>query len=164
MNVEISKEEYIDLLDLLHMAGWILVAHKTEDDPRMGRYDSILQKFYALAKDAGAANLIEYDPVGAKHYPTREFEESSDAMVFVDEFVDHSFWDELIVRFAERDAARMAGGYEQLNQLSHEDQHALEDPIEDRYSEEFDEYGIDRLEIVEHFDEHDASNPARTHD
>ncbi len=164
MNVEITKEEYLGLLDLLHIAGWVLVAHKAEDDPRTQKYDRIMQKFYALAGEAGAEDLIEYDPGPAKYYPTRKFEESSKAMTFVDEFVDHSFWDELIVRFSERDAARQAGGYEQLNQLSPEALHALEDPLDQRYADEFDEHGIDRLEIVEQFGGQDASAPVRTHD
>ncbi len=163
MNVDISKEEYLDLLDLLHIASWVLVAHKTEDDPRTKKYDRIMQKFYARAKEAGAEHLIENDPDLKKSYPTREFEERSQAMAFIDEFVDHSFWDELIIRFAERDAARQAGGFEQMNLMSHEDLHALEDPIEDRYADEFNEHGIDRLEIVEQFAGHDASTPA-THD
>ena len=164
MNVEITKEEYLGLLDLLHIAGWILVAHKTEDDPRTQKYDRIMQKFYALAGEAGAEDLIEYDPHLAKYYPTRKFEDTSEVMTFVDEFVDQSFWDELIIRFAERDAARQVGGYEQLNQLSPEVLHALEDPLEERYAGEFDEHGIDRLEIVEQFGGHDASAPVRTHD
>ncbi len=163
MKVDITKEEYLDVLDLLHIAGWVLVAHKTGDDPRTGKYDRIMQKFYALAAEAGAGNLIEYDRRTGKYYPTREFEESSRVMDFVDEFVDHSFWDELIIRFAERDAARQAGGYEQLNLMSREDQRALEDPAEDQYAEEFDEHGIDRLEIVERFGDHDDSKP-ETHD
>ncbi|MGE5174554.1 MAG: hypothetical protein ACM3MD_12080 [Betaproteobacteria bacterium] len=39
-----------------------------------------------------------------------------------------------------------------------------EDPIEERYSEEFNENRIDRLEIVYRFGDHDASKPVRTHD
>ncbi len=164
MNVEITKEEYLDVLDLLHIASWVLVAHKTEKDPRIEKYDKVIQKFYAFAEQMGSGGLVKFDSVAGKYYPDPEFEESSKVMDFIDEFVDHSFWDELIIRFAERDAARQVGGHEQLNLLSHEDRHALEDPIEERYSEEFNENGIDRLEIVERFDDHDASKPVRTHD
>ncbi|MGE5174551.1 MAG: hypothetical protein ACM3MD_12065 [Betaproteobacteria bacterium] len=164
MNVEITKEEYLDLLDLLHIASWVLVAHKTEEDPRTKKYDKIIQKFYALAEEMGSGNLIEHDSDAGKYYPTREFEERSKTMDFIDEFVGHAFWDELIIRLAERDAARQVGGYEQLNLLSHEDRHALEDPAGERYIEEFNENGIDRLEIVERFVDHDTSKPVRTHD
>lgn len=151
MKVEISKEEYLELLDLVHIASWVLIFHKTEPDPRIEKYDKIIQKLYALAKDMGYAGLINYDSVSKKYRPSKSLEETTDTWQLIDEFVDHSFWDELVIRFIERDAARQAGGYEQLNQLSHEERHALEDPFEDKYSREFDDHGIEHLEIVEHF-------------
>lgn len=163
MKIEITKEEYINLLDLLSLASWVLVSHKTKLDPRIEKYDAVIQKFYALAAEMGRKDLIEYDTVRRKYQPTKAFEDTSHSLEFIDEFVDHSFWDELIIRFTERDAARQAGGYEQLNLLSHKDRHALVDPIEDRYAGEFDKHGIDRLQIVEPF-WRDASTPVRTHD
>lgn len=163
MKIEITKEEYVDLLDLLHMASWVLASHKTTVEPQIEKYDWIIQKFYALAGEMGRGDLIKYDPGRGKYHPTKAFEDTSRSLEFIDEFVDHSFWDELIVRFAERDAARQAGGYEKLDLLSHEDRHALVDPFEERYAEEFNERGIEQLEIVERFSG-DASKPVATHD
>ena len=163
MKIEITKEEYNDVLDMFHMASWVLISHNTREDPRIEKYDSIIQKFYALAREMGRGDLIEYDPGSRKYHPTKAFEDTSRSLEFIDDFVDHSFWDELIIRFAERDAARQAGGYEKLDLLGHEDRHALVDPIEDRYAEEFNEHGIEHLEIVEHFGP-DASIPVSTHD
>jgi hypothetical protein len=163
MKIEITKEEYVDLLDLFHIASWVLVSHKTTVDPRVEKFEIIIQKFYALAREMGRGNLVEYDPGRGRYRPTKAFEDMSPSLEFIDEFVDHSFWDELIARFAERDAARQAGGYEKLDLLSHEDRHALVDPFEERYAEEFNERGIDRLEIVERFSG-DVLKPAATHD
>ncbi len=151
MKVEISKEEYLELLDLVHIASWVLVFHKTVPDPRIDKYDRITQKLYALAKDMGYAGLINYDPGSRKYHPSKTLEETTGTWQLIDEFVDRSFWDELVIRFTERDAARTAGSYEQLNHLSHEERHALEDPIEEKYSKEFDDNGIEHLEIVEHY-------------
>ncbi len=162
MKIEITKEEYIDVLDLLHIASWVLFSHKTTVDPRVEKYDLIIQKFYSLAREIGRGDLVEYDPGKGKYHPTKALEDTSRSLEFIDEFVDHSFWDELVARFAERDAARQAGGYEKLDQLSHEDRHALVDPFEERYVEEFNERGIDRLEIVERFSGN--SKPIATHD
>lgn len=163
MKVEITNEEYMDLLDLLHIANWVLVSHKTTVDPRVEKLERIIQKFYALARETGRGDLIEYDPGRGKYRPTKMLEDTSHSLEFIDEFVDHSFWDELIFRLAERDAARQAGGYEKLDLLGHEDRHAFIDPFEERYAEEFNERGLERLEIVEHFG-HDASAPVATHD
>ncbi len=163
MKIEITKEEYVDLLDLLHIASWVLVSHKTEVDPRIEKYDFIIQRFYALAAEMGRGDLVEYDRDRKKYHPTETFENASRSLEFLDDFVDRSFWDELIIRFAERDAARQAGGYDRLELLSHEDRHALEDPLQERYAEEFNERGIERLEIVEEFSG-DTLKRAATHD
>jgi hypothetical protein len=163
MKIDITKEEYLDLLDLLQIASWVIVFHKTKVEPDIAKYDSIIQKCYALARDMGRGDLIEYDSGTGKYRPAKAFEEISRSLTFIDDFVDHSFWDELIVRFAERDAARQAGGYEQLDLLGHEERHAILDPLEDRFAGEFNERGIERLEIVEQFG-HNASIPTATHD
>lgn len=162
MKIEIKNEEYMDLLDLLHIANWVLVSHKTTVDPRVEKLEMIIQKFYALAREMGRGDLVEYDSGKGKYHPTKALENISRSLEFIDEFVDHSFWDELIVRFAERDAARQSGGYEKLDQLGHEDRHALVDTFEERYAEEFNERGIERLEIVERFG--DVLKPVATHD
>jgi len=163
MKIDITKEEYMDLLDLLHIANWVLVSHKTTVDPHVEKLEMIIQKFYAMAREIGRGDLVEYDPGKGKYRPTKTLEDTSRSLEFIDEFIDHSFWDELIVRFAERDAARQAGGYEKLDLLDHEDRHALVDPLEERYAEEFNERGIEQLEIVGHFGQ-DASTPVATHD
>jgi hypothetical protein len=163
MKIDITNDEYVDLLDLFHIANWVLVAHKTTVDPQVEKLETILQKFYAMAGEMGLGDLVEYDPARVKYRPTKKLEETSRATEFIDEFVDHSFWDELIVRFAERDAARQAGGYDKLDQLGHEERHAFVDPFEDRYADEFNERGIERLELVDRFG-HDASTPVATHD
>jgi hypothetical protein len=163
MKIDITKEEYVDLLDLFHIASWVLVSHKTTVDPRVEKLELIIQKFYAMAGEIGRGNLVEYDPARGKYRPTKALEDASRSMEFIDEFVDHSFWDELIVRLAERDAARQAGGYEKLDLLGHEERHAFVDPFEERYAGEVNERGIERLEIVDRFG-HDASTPVRTHD
>jgi hypothetical protein len=163
MKIEITKPEYRDLLDLLYIAEWVLIAHKTGDDPRTKPYDKLIQKFYSHAKEAGYDRLVEHDPLTRDHYTTREFEEASKATVFIDEFVDDSFWDELIIRLAERDAAHQAGGYEQLGLLNPADKHALQAPIEERYSEEFNGHGLDHVVLGHQFGI-DLTKPVKTSD
>jgi hypothetical protein len=151
MKIDITKDEYRDLLDLLYIAQWVLIAHKTEEDPRTKPYDKVIQQLYSQAGEAGYERLIEHDPRTRSHYTTREFEEASKAILFIDEFVDDSFWDELIIRLAERDAAQQAGGYDRLHLLSNEEQHKLRTPVEERYSEEFNEHGVDHLVLAHQF-------------
>ncbi len=151
MKVEITKEEYRDLLDMLHIAHWVMNAHKTGEDPRTEKYEKLIQKFYSLAGEMGLGGLIEFDSRIGAYFPTKTFDDESRSWDFIDEFVDDTFWDELIDRLTQRDAERQAGGYENLRTLSTEERLALESPIEERYAEEFTENGLNNVAIVEQF-------------
>ncbi len=163
MNVDISKEEYRDLLDLLYIAHWVLHSHAAEADQRTASYERLIQKFNGLARAMGFAGLVEYSPETKSYQPSASFEESTRSWEFIDEFTDDTFWDELVHRLAERDASRIVGGFERLDSMKSEDRLSLETPLMDRYTKEFDERGLERLEIVEHFGP-GIANPVKTSD
>jgi hypothetical protein len=151
MKIEISANEYRDLLDLLHIADVVMSGHRREQDKRMKQHRALIQKLYAFAGSEGFDRLIGYNEHENKYTPTAEFEESSMAHVAVDEFANHLFWDQLINRLTARDAAQMMGGIERLEALNESDRHSVEAPIRQRYFQEFTTNGVANLEIVERF-------------
>lgn len=163
MKIDISKEEYSTLLDLLHMASWVLHAHENEQDPRTEPYDAVIQKFYALAKDMGQERMVTYHADAKKYLPTVEYENTAGSWEFIDDFMDDTFWDELVHRFAERDIARATGGLPEPDKLTMTERFTLEAPVLQKYTREFDEHGIDRLEIVEQLVQTPGTRPV-THD
>lgn len=148
MNIEMTEEEYRDLLDVLHMAEWMMHAHETEKDPASAPYDRIIQKLYALAQPMGQAHLVEYDAESREYFVTRKFDEDSIAWEFIEDFTEETFWDELIHRLTDRDLARKIGGYDRLDNLTMKERFALESPIIEKYSQEFEAQGLERLEIA----------------
>ena len=163
MNIEISKEEYRHLLDVLQMAEWVMHAYETDAEPDTGPYDRIIQKLYARAGEAGQDHLVEYDPKLEKYFLSQEFGDASWSRYMIDEFTEETFWDELIHRLTERDLARKVGGYDQLDALSMTERSIYEGPIMVKYVQEFDDRGLDRLEIVESFGQN-ATARLPTHD
>jgi hypothetical protein len=163
MKIDISPDEYRDLLDLLHMAEWIMHGHETEPDPGSEKYEKLFQKLFALAGSMGLERLVSHDPKTKKYYLSKAFDDTTEAWEFIDDFTDDTFWDELIHRLTDRDLSRKVGGYEQLDKLSMEERFKLEGPIIERYSHEFDEIGLDRLELIEHFGGIPLKQP-ETHD
>ncbi len=147
MKIDLTREEYRDLLDMLYIAEWVLTAHKIEEDPRVKRYSELEQKFLALAKKMGYENLVEYVPVSKQYYPTRDFEETSSAHPFIDEYNDINFWDELAIRLSVRDLAKKVGGYDKLADLSREERFLVLDELEEFYGEEFSSSGLDNLQL-----------------
>ena len=163
MNIDISEEEYRHLLDVLQISQWVMHAHETEEDPRTEPYDRITQKFYARAKEMGQDHLVEYDKSVNQYFLSQEFGETSLSRDLINEFTEEVFWDELIYRLTERDLARTVGGYEQLDALSMTERFVSEGPITAKYVQEFDDRGVERLEIVES-SEQTAAPGLMTHD
>jgi len=151
MNIEISTKEYRDLLDILHIADVVVSGHRREEDKRSERHRALIQKLYALARREGLDRLIGYNESVQKHVPTAEFEETSLAHAVIDDFGNHLFWDELISRLSERDAAQIIGGIDRLNAMVDSDRQAVEGPIRQRYIEEFTANGVANLEVIERF-------------
>ena len=149
MKIEITTQDYRDLLDILHIADVIMSGHRKEEDRRTVRHRTLVQKLYSHARDEGLGNMMGYEEQVRRHVPTPEFEESSVAHVLINEFGDHLFWDELINRLSVRDAAQVAGGIDRLNALNDDERRTLEQPIRQRYIREFAVNGLAALEVVE---------------
>ena len=147
MKIDISKNEYRDLMDILSIADWVLNAYKEEDDPKTERYGELEQKFYAYAKEMGFDDLIEFAPELEMYFPTRKYEDTGKYWDFVDDFENDLFWDELIHRLVERDLIKQEGGVENVMKLSMEERIKKEAPLEKKYSAEFEANGLDNLKI-----------------
>jgi len=146
MKIDLSKEEYQTLLELLEIAGWVLHAHENEQRPETLKYRELEQKLYSYAKELGLGCLVMYDKGLKQYFPTREFEETTPAMEFVEEFEEESFWDELVNRLAERDLARITGG-KRAKGMTAEDRFRKLTLFQKRYVDEFEERGLDNLII-----------------
>src|SRR5512147_2864069 len=151
MNFDISKEEYEKLIDMLYIAELVVTANRTRDTALTRSYETVIQKFYALASAMGQGDRIVYDFDLEKFLPAKSLEDSATARTLLDEFIDESFWHELIARLTDRDLEHRVGGSEKLAAMGLEERFDLEAPVEERYLDEFEQNGIERLQIVESF-------------
>ena len=163
MNIEISENEYRDLLDIVHIADVIMSGHRKEPDKRSERHRALIEKIYGLARGEGLARLMDFNAGTNIVAPTPEFEEGTLAHRLIDEFGDHLFWDELISRLSVRDAAQAVGGMEHLSALNESDRQAAEGPIRQGYIEEFSRNGIANLVVINSF-EIGENEPVKTSD
>ncbi len=151
MNIELTTNEYRDLLDILHIADVVMSGHRREEDKRTGRHRALIQKLYALAQGKGLDRLISHNESVHKYVTTADFEQSSLAHKVIDEYGDHLFWDELISRLTARDAEKIAGGTDRLSAMSDAARQAVEGPIRQRYIEEFSMHSVANLAVIEQF-------------
>ncbi len=152
MKIEITEQEYRDLLDILHIADVAMTGHRRGADSRTERHRALIQKLYALAANEGFEGMFAFNAGVQKYVPSADFERGTLAHVVLEEFGDHLFWDELINRLSLRDAAQMAGGMDRLNTMNPTDRQRMEGPIRERYVQEFSTYDVTNLEVVQRFD------------
>jgi hypothetical protein len=148
MKIDFSEKEYLALLDMIQVADWVIHANKIEEPEETKPYRDLEQKIFALAKDFGHRNLVEYSLTDGRYYPTRELEETGPAMEFIGAFEEDIFWSQLVEHLADRDLARELGK-EKLESIDQGEKWERQEVIESRYWEEFRKNGIERLEIIE---------------
>ena len=145
MQIELSKEEYRNLIDMIQIADWVMNAHKIEKDPSIEKYSKLEQKIYSFANKMGCENLIEYDKEMDEYFPTKEFDEGQ-GMQYIDEYDNDSFWDELMDRLVVRDVIKKIGE-KKARKITFEERLEAEEPLIEKYSIEFEQNGLDNIEI-----------------
>ncbi|MDZ7829439.1 MAG: hypothetical protein U5K33_08120 [Halofilum sp. (in: g-proteobacteria)] len=146
MNVSLTEREYRLLLDLLLTADWVIHGHRREEPAAAEPYRMLIQKLLSLAGEFGAEDLVEIDGERNEYRPTERFERETVAWKLLDEYDDLVFWEELIVRLAERDISSMPGKRD-IEAMSGEEYDRLAQPLEEKYAGEFFEHGLDRLTL-----------------
>lgn len=147
MQIELSADEYRQLVDVLYLADWLLTARKVGDDPRVEAYHRLVQKLYARSQEMGLSELIEYAEEFEQYFPTRHFEADTTIHEFINEYDDETFWDELTRRLAERDLMAQLGGREKVQKLSMEERIRRLGQLEEQYAAEFARHGLDHLRL-----------------
>lgn len=144
--IEFSNEEYRLLFDMVYIADWVMNAHETGEQEETKPYGKLEQKLLSLAKDYGFMEYVVWDEQLQKYFPTRGYEEKGPAMGFIHKFEEDSFWEELIVRLADRDLIRKYGE-KKLKKMSFEDRSKKIDEFEEKYADEFERNGLDHFII-----------------
>jgi hypothetical protein len=137
--VNLDPVEYRKLIELAYLGEWMINAHHEPEysDEEAGR---VLQRVLSAAPLEGIGTD---DETGEKYMDTDWIERLYETYVM--DYDDHVFWDELAERLAQRDLAKSRGV--EMDDINRDDDLLELRPLEERYREELEEHGIDRLEI-----------------
>jgi len=143
ISIVFSKEELGLLIKLLYSGSFIIEAEDEEKDKII---NSIIQKVLLSAKVNKAYKGIEFNQEINEYELTEKADETLNEEF--DEFVEETFWEELLYRLGQRDIIKAIGEkeYRKLSEEELEDKH---EEAEVRYRKEFDTNGIKNLGIVE---------------
>jgi hypothetical protein len=143
VKIELTTEEFRKLIELAYLGEWMINAqHDPEfQDEAAG---AVVQKLLVAHK---LPNVDLDDETGEYFMKSDWTERLYDEYIL--DYDDHTFWDELTERLAQRDLARERGI--EADKLNRDDDLLELRPIEDRYRAELEEHGLDRLEIKPEF-------------
>jgi hypothetical protein len=151
MKIELTKEQYKNLLEVSHIANSVLgllgdVLPGKEYKKKVDEMDNLENYFISFARDFGCDNLVE-DFKGKTLMKEEIYEELSEIL---DEYDDYIFWNELEVRMGKRDFEKTeTDDDKKYNKESKGWYPRRIDAVYAKYAQEFENYGIDRLEIRE---------------
>jgi|WetSurMetagenome_2_1015567.scaffolds.fasta_scaffold08019_2 hypothetical protein len=142
MNIPFSETQYRTLLNIVHLGEWLANARRTDEGIK--DITAIEQYVYSFASAFGMDDLVTRE--GSEFVPTSELEDP--LFPIIDAYDDEGFWDKLVEVLAARDLTA-EHGITGIKKLDHD---KLADQMDERaavYEEEFEEYGVERLQIVE---------------
>ena len=144
MEITFTKEQHENLIKLVYLGSWMV--NSIREDKGVKKFDDLEQYIYSFAKAAGMGKLIEYDPETKQYFPTFELEEDAEVEQYRQEYDDYNFWEELTYALARRDFIKEYGE-NAIKKMSMEERFEKEQPFIEKYEEEFEKYGIERLKI-----------------
>lgn len=135
--IELTDTQFQNLLQLAYLGEWVLQAYEPAENA--GEIDDLEQKLYESAYRQGNDD-IEFDKKLGGYVPCQEFEEDCDALI--EKYDEHAFWEELIIRMANRDLKKMGG-----DKLSPKEFEKKQNELIQKYEKEFGKNGIDNLTL-----------------
>ena len=135
MQIELSKQEFRSLLDLVYIGNWVLNSTRGEDRFRV--YDDLESKLFSLCRDNGMKVLVQ-DWEGIP-VPSRAYAEGGihEAIAF---YEDNVFYEILAEELSRRDM-----DYPEINDDNYEEIIGRMN----RYMSEFELSGLDHLVLEE---------------
>lgn len=148
MHLRFTEEELGTLVEMVSLAAEVASWNERPgSEEGLGAYEALEEKVLAKAKHAGQGEHIGFDEEKQRHHLTPEYQDGSFYQQCYDEFRNEVFWEELVIRLADRDLARAIGmpGWQNLTE---EQRRSRTQDLEKRYWEEFSKNGIERVAVI----------------
>ncbi|MBC7363656.1 MAG: hypothetical protein H5U07_03805 [Candidatus Aminicenantes bacterium] len=143
MQINLTKEQYEKLLDLVYLGNWMINAYRTDD--YLEEYFEVVSHIFSHAPEAGLEGRVVKDEMEGKYLPSYEYEES--LQDFIGDYDGFCFWEELINRLAERDALKEYGNTP-LDKIDFDEFMEKKSKYLEKYEKELEENGLKNFELV----------------
>jgi len=138
-------KEYARILELAWLGLWVAGARPEDPEATPERYRDAGQKLFALAAEFGCQELVKAGQDATLQASSKLADGA--AREKLDQFIDDTFWAELVQRLAERDLRAELGSTKLSEELSDEETARLME-MEDNYWREFEQRGVDHVVLL----------------
>jgi len=148
MHLRFNDDELATLAEMLTLACWATFwNHKPGSDEGVTRFDDMLEKILSRMQHNGQGGEVELDPERQRLRLCKDKEDGSFYAQCYDEMRAETFWEEMVMRMAERELNKRYSK-EELDQLSEEQRKEISEPFTKRFWEEFSSNGIENLHVI----------------
>ena len=143
ISINFTPEQYKNLLKLACLGEWMTNSYKTEDENTT--FEEVQEILFRNAERFGLEELVVIDEDGS--YPSALLEDDEELRETIDAYDTDNQWDGLIEMLAEKISVNHYGE-EKLKELPVFTRFFAESVVEELISQEFQENGIDNLNLA----------------
>jgi hypothetical protein len=146
--IELTREQFLALMKVVYLGNWIANSHLIGDDKRED-IETVEDVVFAKAKEFGFERYVDHEATDDdRFFPTRYFEEETGVEEMIAEYDNETFWDEISDRLGVRDFVNTFGE-QTINSMSRNEHFDRLTACTDKWEDEFEAHGIDRLTIAD---------------
>lgn len=148
VHLRFSEKELAILTEMVTLAASVASwNHRPGSDEGVGAYEDVENKVLEKAKLAGLGEAIEWNEEKRRHQLKVDPDGKTFFQECYDEFRNESFWEELVIRLADRGLVREIGQVA-WEALSEEERRKRTAETEKALWKEFSQNGIDKLALI----------------
>lgn len=138
MKINITKEEYRTLLEILYISDWVINTFSSGVEEENKSHNNLKEKLLSLHKEIEAEDLLN-------EFESIEFDEYMHTN-HIEKYNQSVFWEMLIEQLSYRDLAKEIG-MEAFNQLDPIERIERLEEFRESYSREFEEHQLENIKI-----------------
>lgn len=148
MQMRFSDDDLITLAEMLTLACWVSsLNHLPGSDVHAERFEKMLDRILDRMGQMGMNNLLEVDHSNGQIQLKKSFEDKSYALQTYDEMRSVIFWEDLMVRLADRIMVKRYGKTK-WEAKSEEQRRQLAAPTEQVFWDELQKNGFENIHLI----------------
>ncbi len=149
ITLKLTDAEAVELAEILTLAATVAGTNQKDSSKgRLNKWSALMSRLMGeLATNPKLKGKMEYSEDAGGYVLSSRYAEKAFCYDCIDEFRDFMFWEELVMRMADKAIVEHMGP-DFLESLSEEERRRISEPLEKSLWQEVSKYGVDRLGFI----------------